>query len=115
VSELREFRKSFYFTQKSRQTANHSVNIMCYKGNLQEPKWLDIERSSFSTLCSIHADLSELSRTLSPKKSALDQSDYYAIDFEVIMLFGQTELKALISWKHKGVEMRSPASIVYDE
>jgi len=90
---------------------------MCYKGNLQEPKWLDIERcmvvrcwisltltsspASFSTLCSIHADLSELSRTLSPRKSALDRSDYYVIDFEVIMLFGLTELKALISWKYK--------------
>ncbi|OJA08934.1 hypothetical protein AZE42_05313 [Rhizopogon vesiculosus] len=79
---------------------------MCYKGDLQDPKWLDIERSSFSTLCTIHPDLSELSRTLSPRKSALDRSDYYVIDFEVIMLFGLTELKALISWKFNGVEMR---------
>ncbi|KAJ8585555.1 hypothetical protein M405DRAFT_745130 [Rhizopogon salebrosus TDB-379] len=100
VSELREFRKPFQFTQKSRHSTN-TVNIMCYKGDLQDPKWLDIEGSSFSTLCTIHPDLSELSRTLSPQKSAIDQSDYYRIDFEVIILFGQTELKAQISWKYK--------------
>jgi hypothetical protein len=117
VSELREFRKPFQFTQKSRHSTN-TVNIMCYKGDLQDPKWLDIEGctasrcwtrltltssnlASFSTLCTIHPDLSELSRTLSPQKSAIDQSDYYRIDFEVIILFGQTELKAQISWKHK--------------
>jgi hypothetical protein len=57
--------------------------------------------ASFSTLCTIHTDLSELSRTLRPKQSALDQSDYYLVDFEVILLFGQTELKAQICWKHK--------------
>ncbi|OAX34644.1 hypothetical protein K503DRAFT_803418 [Rhizopogon vinicolor AM-OR11-026] len=114
VSELREFRRPFNFIQKLRHT-DRSVDIMCYKGDLQDPKWLDLERSSFSTLCTIHPDLSELSRTLSPRKSALDRSDYYVIDFEVIMLFGLTELKALISWKYKGVEMRSPASIVYEE
>ncbi|OJA12685.1 hypothetical protein AZE42_10334 [Rhizopogon vesiculosus] len=101
VSELREFRKSFHFTQKSRQTANHSVNIICYKGNLQEPKWLDVEQSSFSTLCTIHPDLSELLQSAHPKQSALDQSDYYVLDIEVIFLFGQTELKAQVGWKYK--------------
>ncbi|KAG2043940.1 hypothetical protein BDR03DRAFT_940307 [Suillus americanus] len=116
VSELREFRKSFYTTRTSLTACKSaSTDIMCYKGALQEPQWLDVERSSFSTLCTIHADLSELSRTLRPKKSAIDQSNYYQIEFDVIILFGHTELKAQISWQEKGVEMRSPASIVYDE
>jgi hypothetical protein len=116
VSELREFRKSFHTTRTSRGACkSHSTDIMCYKGTLQEPQWLDVERSSFSTLCRIRADLSELSRTLCPKKSPIDQSNYYQIEFDVIILFGHTELKAQISWKEKGVEMRSPASIVYDE
>ncbi|OAX34711.1 hypothetical protein K503DRAFT_803366 [Rhizopogon vinicolor AM-OR11-026] len=116
VSELREFRSPFSFLRKSRFECNsHSVQIICYKGDLQKPKWLDIEPSSFSTLCTVHADLSELCRKLRPRKSAKDQSNYYLVRFEVVILFGQTELKAQISWKHKGVEMRSPASIVYDE
>jgi len=38
---------------------------------------------------------------------------YYQFDFEVVMLFGGTELKAYVAWKENGVERRSPASIVY--
>jgi hypothetical protein len=57
---------------------------------------------SFSMLCMIHAYLSEVvSRTLWPEKSWLDQSDYYTINFEVVILFGHAELKAQVSWKHK--------------
>ncbi|KAJ8585554.1 hypothetical protein M405DRAFT_865328 [Rhizopogon salebrosus TDB-379] len=116
VSQLHEFRKSFHFYTKSRPACGSCrVDIMCYEGDLQEPKWIDVERSSFSTRCTIYPDLSELSQTLHPKKSGLDQSRYYEIDFEVIILFGQPELRAQVSWKHKGVEMRSPASIVYNE
>jgi hypothetical protein len=116
VSEMREFRKSF---QKIRKTLagckTHNLELLRYKGALQEPKWLDNDRSSFTTLCTITADLSEVSRTLRPLKSTLDQSKYYKIEYDVIILFGHTELKAQISWKDKGVEMRGPASIVYGE
>ncbi|KAG2126241.1 hypothetical protein DEU56DRAFT_557062 [Suillus clintonianus] len=116
VSELCEFRKPFYITPTSLAACeSHSTDIMCYKGALQEPRWLDVERSSFSTLCTIHADLRELSRTLRPQRSAINQSEYYKIEFDVVILFGHTELKAQISWKEKGIEMRSPAAIVYDE
>ncbi|KAG1830170.1 hypothetical protein EV424DRAFT_1581208 [Suillus variegatus] len=109
VSEQREFRKPFFqfATRKSlAECKSYSTDIMCYKGALLEPRWLDTERSSFATLCTIHADLRELSRTLRPKRSALDQSKYYEFEFDVVMLFGCTELKAQISWKEKGVEMR---------
>ncbi|KAG2153153.1 hypothetical protein DEU56DRAFT_954958 [Suillus clintonianus] len=102
VSELREFRKSFSTTSKSLAACkSHSAEIMCYKGALQEPRWLDTEPSSFTTLCTIHADLSELSRTLRPKRSAFNQSKYYQYEFDVIILFGHTELKAQISWEEK--------------
>jgi len=117
VSELREFRRAFHFRQKSRHTFDSCVNIMSYKGDLQQPKWLDVERcmticcwtrltltpspASFSTLCTIYPDMSELLRTLHPKQSALDQSNYYEIGFEVVFLFGQPELKAQISWKYE--------------
>ncbi|KAG2063017.1 hypothetical protein BDR04DRAFT_1111856 [Suillus decipiens] len=107
VSELREFRKSF-FTTRTSLVACRSANtdIMCYKGALVHPQWLDVDRSSFSTLCTIQADVDELSQTLRPKKSATGQSYYYQIDFDIIILFGQTELKAQISWEDKGVERR---------
>ncbi|KAG2043946.1 hypothetical protein BDR03DRAFT_940321 [Suillus americanus] len=109
VSELREFRKSF---QKIRKTLagckSHDSELLCYKGTIREPEWLDSDRSSFNTLCTINADLSEVSKTLRPLKSTLDQSKYYKIEYDVVILFGHTELKAQISWK-------GPASIVYGE
>jgi hypothetical protein len=121
VSELKEFRESFARRMKSRNACNnHSVDIICYKGALEKPRWQDLEPciavhcwsrltlissnpASFSKLCTINADLSELSRTLRPQKSAFGQSEYYSIDFDVIILFGQTERKAQVSWKHKVV------------
>jgi hypothetical protein len=127
VSQLHEFRKSFHFYTKSRAACgNCHVDIMCYEGDLQEPKWIDDEQcmavrfsrglmltstsASFSTRCTIYPDLSELIQTLCPKKSGSNQSRYYEIDFEVIILFGQPELKAQVSWKHK---VRSSFSRVY--
>jgi hypothetical protein len=66
--------------------------------------------ASFSTLCTIRADLGKLSRTLRPKKAAADQSNYYQIDYDVIILFGHTELKAQISWEEK---VRDLFSLIY--
>ena len=31
---------------------------------------------------------------------------YYKADFDIILLFGMTELKAQLAWKEKGVEKR---------
>jgi hypothetical protein len=119
VSELREFRSPFHSRRKSRSQFNtFHVEIISYKGDLKVPRWLDVEPcmaacywsaltltssnlASFSTLCTIYADLSKLSGTLRPQKSILDRSDYYEIKFDVIILFGLTELKAQISWKHE--------------
>ncbi|KAG2122351.1 hypothetical protein DEU56DRAFT_974525 [Suillus clintonianus] len=102
VSELREFRKSFLKIRQSPGACkSHSSAIICYNGALQDPQWLDFDRSSYTPLCTIYADLRELSRTLHPKKSTLDQSVYYQVEYDVIILFGHTELKAQISWKDK--------------
>jgi len=40
---------------------------------------------------------------------------YWAIDYNVVLLFGLTELQAQISWIEEGVEKRSPATVVYDD
>ncbi|KAG1846557.1 hypothetical protein DFJ58DRAFT_747163 [Suillus subalutaceus] len=80
---------------------SHDSELLCYQGALREPEWLDSDRSSFTTLCTITADLSEVSKTLRPLKSTLDQSKYYKIEYDVVILFGHTELKAQICWKYK--------------
>ena len=56
--------------------------------------------ASFSTLCVIRVDLSEATKDLVLKKRASGQV-YYQLDYDVIVLFGLTELQAYLSWKSK--------------
>lgn len=51
-------------------------------------------------MCSVIADTSKLVRSVRPQR-ALGGGDYYSLHFDVILLFGLTELKAQISWMHK--------------
>jgi hypothetical protein len=51
----------------------------------------------FTTMCHVIADTSTIARSLRPQQ-APGGGDYYSLDFDVILLFGLTELKAQISW-----------------
>jgi hypothetical protein len=51
----------------------------------------------FSTLCTVHADISGMSKTLMPQRG-LTGSLYYNLKFGIILCFGLTELKAQIVW-----------------
>lgn len=51
----------------------------------------------FSTLCTITADMSEVTKTLSPLRG-LTGKQYYSQAYNIVVLFGMTELKAQISW-----------------
>jgi len=53
--------------------------------------------ASFTDNCEIFADTSNAATTLLPRTSP-EGKTYYHIEFEVILLFGLTELKAQISW-----------------
>ena len=48
-------------------------------------------------LCTIEADLSRAPILTLPKTSG--NGIYYSVDFDVILLFGMTELQAQIAWK----------------
>ena len=48
-------------------------------------------------MCSVIADTSEIARSLRMLQ-APGRSNYYRLDFDVVLLFGLTELKAQISW-----------------
>lgn len=48
-------------------------------------------------MCHVIADTSTIARSLRPQR-APGGGDYYSLDFDVILLFGLTELKAQISW-----------------
>ncbi|PCH36686.1 hypothetical protein WOLCODRAFT_109029 [Wolfiporia cocos MD-104 SS10] len=69
--------------------------ITCYRGKSGKPQWKDVEIDSFSTLCTVHADTSQICRvqkwgTMGP---------YYEQEYKVVLICGLTELQAQISWK----------------
>ncbi|KIJ08851.1 hypothetical protein PAXINDRAFT_88280 [Paxillus involutus ATCC 200175] len=114
VSEQQEFRQTFFIKRAlASEFISVEVPILAYRGSLLRPTWMDMEAASFTKMCTVIADTSELISSMSPPPS-LDGGIYYRLDIDVILLFGLTELKAQISWKH-GVPSRSPASIVYSE
>jgi hypothetical protein len=54
----------------------------------------------FTTLCTVTADTSQMAGTLEPTRGLADIK-YYHQEFDVILQFGLTELKAQISWMEK--------------
>ena len=85
---------------------------------------------NYTNLCTIETDLSYL--PLSPRLKSSGEGTYYGLEYDVILLFGLTELEAMIAWKEEvgphlvlshtslftkccqGVERRSAARIIYD-
>ncbi|KAI5982477.1 hypothetical protein EDD15DRAFT_2377772 [Pisolithus albus] len=74
-------------------------------GNLSDAIWMDTEPDSFTKKCTVYADTSKAAKTLSPQISP-SGAEFYRIDYDVVLLFGLTELKAQISWMENGVEKR---------
>ena len=57
-------------------------------------------QARFTNMCTIVANTSKLVHSLEPQVSP-DGMLYYDLEYEVILLFGLTELKAQISWMHE--------------
>jgi len=116
VREEMEFRDSFSLTEnKPTDFGVQIVRLQCYRGSLSDPKWVDQDPSSFSTLCTIRANLSVATKDLVLKKKASGQV-YYQLDYDVIVLFGLTELQAYLAWTPKvGPEQRIKAAVSFED
>jgi len=114
VSETKEFRRAHYWEFDNLSgLSTASTAVWGYKGTVSDAAFMDVNTSLYSQLCTIEVDLSHLKPT--PKNVNASNSTYYKVDYELIMLFGGTELKAQLAWKEHGVEKRSPAKIVYSD
>jgi hypothetical protein len=51
---------------------------------------------NYTRLCTIEADLSQAVVT---RPKAEGEGNFYRVDYDIILLFGMTELKAQIAWK----------------
>jgi hypothetical protein len=85
---------------------------------------------NYTDLCAIQIDLSHL--PLLPLSKYSGGGTCYYFEYEIVLLFGLTELQAVVAWKEnvgppfvflhrfaftecfQGVERRSPARIIYD-
>jgi len=116
VLEEQEFKKPFMIEEFDlSHCGSIHVDIVAYRGMLSDPQWVDVEPDVYTTLCSVRADTSKLAGSMQPHQLPGGAGTYYSILFYVVLLFGLTELKAQISWIDKGVEVRSPASVVYED
>lgn len=114
TSETKEFRRAYFEeTDSLSELSRVTVSLDCYRGELANPRWRDIDAGMYSTLCTIEVDLSKLGHSLGPHRGK-DGRVYYKASFEVALLFGLTELKAQLCWKDNGVLKRTPAKIIYD-
>ncbi|KIK16841.1 hypothetical protein PISMIDRAFT_685935 [Pisolithus microcarpus 441] len=67
----------------------------------------------FSNLCTVQADTSRVSKTLSPRRGFAGMQ-FYRQQFSIVLKFGLTELEAQIGWVEEGEEQRGPAAVVFD-
>jgi len=59
----------------------------------------DFSKDRFADLCEITADMTKLKSSMQPKKNHFG-AKYYILEYDVVLLFGLTELKAQMAWKH---------------
>jgi hypothetical protein len=86
---------------------------------------------NYTKLCTIEVNLSHL--PLSPQSNLSGEGTFYYLSFDTVLLFGLTELEAVVTWKEnvrpllvllivhilftqccQGIERRSAAKIIYD-
>ncbi|KAN0094933.1 hypothetical protein V8E55_003220 [Tylopilus felleus] len=114
VREEMEFRESFSLRKSNpADFGEQVVRLMCYRGALSKPEWIDQDPSSFYPFCNIRVDLSKPAKDLVSKKSASGQV-YYQLDYDVLVFFGLTELTAKLSWMTKDGEHRIPAEVSFE-
>ena len=95
----------------------HYFSIWCYRGNhVPTPAWKDLDTGesrlpvvfsvslmifyfadNFTVLCTITADISRI--PLRHRSKTTGKEKFYRVEFEVVLSFGMTELKAQIAWK----------------
>ncbi|KAF6752177.1 hypothetical protein DFP72DRAFT_905143 [Ephemerocybe angulata] len=110
VKSDREFRKSFYWSAVNpRELRSKEIDILSYRGTGINIRWID-DPDLYPTVCTVKADTS----ILKPKVSASPTGKkYHEIFYDVILMFGLTELKAQIAYMQDGVEQRGPAQVIY--
>ncbi|KAF9262594.1 hypothetical protein L218DRAFT_980444 [Marasmius fiardii PR-910] len=98
IAETKEFRQPFVLERETRsQLRGISVEILSYRGDDVNPRWTDVEPDKYQVLCTVKAQTRKISNVLPSLHGP--RGTYFRLEFDVVLLFGLTELKALLSWK----------------
>ncbi|KAJ3840341.1 hypothetical protein F5878DRAFT_73983 [Lentinula raphanica] len=112
VNEETEFKESYVLESNNRASYQYMpTEILVYRGNATRPEWTDVESRMFSVWGIVDADVSDAVEV----GGFHNGRTYYTASFEVVILFGGPEIKAQISWKKNGKEIRSPATIICEQ
>ncbi|KAF9025800.1 hypothetical protein BDZ89DRAFT_1016644 [Hymenopellis radicata] len=117
VYEDKEFRASFWHHRKSLdRLSDVTLDILYYTGTRKNPRWRDEESDDvYPALCTVTANTREAAKGLQMKRRRDNNEPYFTLNYDIILIFGRTELKAQVAWKEHGVEKRGPAWIVYEQ
>ncbi|KAF8655075.1 hypothetical protein AX16_003240 [Volvariella volvacea WC 439] len=108
VSETQEFRSSYSRYAKSRDAlfgSQLTSQVYCYRGTVEKPQWMsDGSPQDWSVACSVVVDAASIDGII--EQGSRNGQVYFTVSFDVILLFGLTELKAQICWEESGQEKR---------
>ncbi|KAH6884053.1 hypothetical protein BKA70DRAFT_1205726 [Coprinopsis sp. MPI-PUGE-AT-0042] len=112
VQESKEYRESYVTYRETREELyDHLTPILCYKGECANPIWIREEMNSYLTVGQVHASLNGVA----VRHIETPAGWRYTCHFDVILLFGLTELKAQIAWTDDlGVERRGAAEVIFE-
>ncbi|KAF9523665.1 hypothetical protein CPB83DRAFT_657624 [Crepidotus variabilis] len=114
VTEEQDFKYSLYrhaHDAKNEALNRAKVRVACYRGDLENPEWVDQDANNFTTLFTLSTNSEDVPRT---KKYTWAGKSFYMVKYDLVIKFGLTELQAYLEWSDKGVEKRSAATIIYD-
>ncbi|KAF8814878.1 hypothetical protein BYT27DRAFT_7081226 [Phlegmacium glaucopus] len=100
VPETNEIRRSHYweFTNLTGLSSAKSY-IYCYRGIVTDAAFMDTNAELYSELCTIEVDLSHLWGTPTIQTIPKGSGVYYKVAYELVMLFGGTEIEVQVCWK----------------
>ncbi|TFK63659.1 hypothetical protein BDN72DRAFT_963759 [Pluteus cervinus] len=113
VKEQQEFRYSYHVELAQSDNKLIHRDLLCYRGLMNNPKWIDEDPDHFEILCTLEADLSAMVESHKSIKGP-ENVPYYVLEYDIVILFGLTELAAQVAWEENGREKRGPVRIVYD-
>ncbi|KAJ2922261.1 hypothetical protein H1R20_g14832, partial [Candolleomyces eurysporus] len=117
VTEIAEYRRSYMMYRSNPADFNTPDDeiVFSYRGTNPNPEWFTDEPDQYTVECTVKADTSMVTPEKNVSFTNGRARTFYQIDFDIVLLFGLTELKAQIAYTEKGVEKRGPATVIYDD